>query len=370
MNPQTLLYCLVFTSMSTHGLTPIGLVLITITWLDVCLTYGRKDPEVRKERVEDALKKDPSALTERWYRNWDVVCSLVKCILLASAVYVFLCSPQLGYYENKMEELWDIALPHCEEDFASVLFAIHFVTFWLLSFFFTFLDSVVKESPYKIQRGKRQSFGKLCKCVAVALFNQFLSLSLLTLLPIQSVVVFSPDLPTISLVVSSFGTYIVVAELWFYSWHRLMHKYDFLYNNFHKMHHTITAPTAVTAIYAHPVEHVILNFPTLSLGPFLCQSHYSLWCLWSLSSTIATCHAHSGWHLPFWGSPEVHDFHHSYGTENFGIATGILDELFHTQKIWDTSPNKKVDLSYTTPDYPVDKVLVTEEKEYKDELFM
>lgn len=76
------------------------------------------------------------------------------------------------------------------------------------------------------------------------------------------------------------------------------------------MHHEWTAPIAITAIYTHPVEHVLSNITPVFLGIFIMGSHVATAYLW-ISITIAgTLHHHSGYHLPFSTSSEFHDFHH------------------------------------------------------------
>ena len=70
-------------------------------------------------------------------------------------------------------------------------------------------------------------------------------------------------------------------------------------------------------------------------------------------------------HLPFLGSPEAHDFHHSLNggrnLDNLG-QVDVLDRVLHTNKEFLKSWQYTVHKGYTTPDYPVDKALATTEK--------
>ena len=45
----------------------------------------------------------------------------------------------------------------------------------------------------------------------------------------------------------------IIIEVWFYWSHRLLH-YGSLYRLIHKKHHRYTAPAAIVAVYAHPLE--------------------------------------------------------------------------------------------------------------------
>ncbi|MPC27536.1 Fatty acid hydroxylase domain-containing protein 2 [Portunus trituberculatus] len=83
-----------------------------------------------------------------------------------------------------------------------------------------------------------------------------------------------------------------------------------LYKHFHKMHHEWQSPISITAIYAHPLEHALSNMMPVFLGPLLMGSHVATIWLWVSLALLSTLNAHSGYHLPFFPSPEAHDFHH------------------------------------------------------------
>ena len=90
---------------------------------------------------------------------------------------------------------------------------------------------------------------------------------------------------------------------------RLLH-HPRIYKYIHKVHHEWTAPISITAVYAHPIEHLISNvFPVL-MGPLMMGSHIATAWLWFSLAIMTTLVSHCGYHLPLLPSPEAHDYHH------------------------------------------------------------
>ena len=54
------------------------------------------------------------------------------------------------------------------------------------------------------------------------------------------------------------------------------------------------------------------NIPVIAFGPMLMQSHLAVYVVWVLAATWKIMAGHLGWNLPFVGSPDAHDFHHSF----------------------------------------------------------
>lgn len=117
------------------------------------------------------------------------------------------------------------------------------------------------------------------------------------------------ELPKWYVAGADFVLCLCVEEAGFYYSHRLLH-WPPMYQLIHRMHHEWTAPVAITAVYCHPLEHVLSNVLPPFLGIWLCGSHITTAWLWFGLAILNTLNAHSGYHLPFFPSPEAHDFHH------------------------------------------------------------
>ena len=85
------------------------------------------------------------------------------------------------------------------------------------------------------------------------------------------------------------------------------------------MHHEWTSPMALTAVYCHPLEHILVNLFPSSLGPILVHNHITSVWLWSVYAILRTLTDHSGYHLPGFPSPEFHQFHHMKFNECYGV---------------------------------------------------
>jgi methylsterol monooxygenase len=104
------------------------------------------------------------------------------------------------------------------------------------------------------------------------------------------------------------------------------------------------------------VEFLIGNVPVAAAGPMLLGSHILIFYLWSGAAVVSTCLSHSGYQLPFLGGNQDHDYHHSTAADNLGV-TGVLDALYKTNVHYLTSWQYKVNKSYSTADYPIDKII-------------
>ncbi|XP_071786416.1 fatty acid hydroxylase domain-containing protein 2-like [Asterias amurensis] len=245
------------------------------------------------------------------------------------------------------------------------------VTFyWLFSGFFLIIDVTGKPAfvlKYKIQDDQNMpvAWPKLKNAIKTVLFNQ-----IFVNVPFSVVFYFvmqwrggsvSADLPTFKWVLLEIAVFLIFEEIGFYYNHRLLHHPRF-YKHFHKKHHEWTAPIGVTAIYAHPVEHILANMLPSVIGPLIMGSHLAIIWMWFIIVEGSAIVAHCGYHFPLLPSPEAHDFHHLKFTNCFGTL-GILDRLHGTDNLFRGSKKYSrhtlllgvTPLSQTFPDDPKEK---------------
>lgn len=244
------------------------------------------------------------------------------------------------------------------------IFICHFVVFWLLCGIFTVVDLQQPKDlhPFKTQETWYPTRKQLQTAVIVTLRNQTVTLLEMTFVwqffSDAAPDAFAQELPTLFTVVVHLAVIASFTEVVFYTGHRLLHT-PWWWKNVHYIHHQWHSPYALTAIFAHPIEHLMSNFFTLHVGALVMGSHITIWYLGALGMTAAVVIQHTGFHLPFipeFLCDETHDYHHSQGFDNLG-AFNLLDGICGTNASYLTSWQRTVDEGYTTPDYPVDKIL-------------
>lgn len=156
-------------------------------------------------------------------------------------------------------------------------------------------------------------------------------------------------LPEFHWVLLEFAVFLIVEEIGFFYSHKLAH-HPKLYRHIHKKHHEWTSPVGLTALYAHPIEHIFSNMLPLSLGPLICGSHIATGWLWTMAAIASTINSHSGYHFPFMPSPEAHDFHHLKFNQCYGVI-GVLDYLHGTDLLFKSNKayQRHTMLMSTTP---------------------
>jgi|GEM_PF-344596 len=128
----------------------------------------------------------------------------------------------------------------------------------------------------------------------------------------------------------------LVITFFFYWWHRLRHKSDFLWRWFHQIHHSPKRLEILTAFYKHPFELIadsilcsFILYPLLGLNPV--SASYAV-----LLSALAELFYHWNVSTPYWVGfifqrPESHCIHHQHGVHAYNYADlPLWDMIFGT----------------------------------------
>lgn len=108
------------------------------------------------------------------------------------------------------------------------------------------------------------------------------------------------------------------------------------------MHHRFTAPVSLTAQYAHPLEHFLVNALPISIPPMILKCHIVTFWAFLAFELLETTTVHSGYDF-LNGSARMHDLHHEKFNVYFGTV-GFLDWLHGTDvKEKDRAKAKKVE---------------------------
>ena len=226
-------------------------------------------------------------------------------------------------------------------------FLVTTLAFWGTSLLFLMLDLTGQPSfllRYKTQAEQNSplEWADLVKGLKRVGFNSWVLNPLLglVLFPLTRGPLDRP-LPALGELVFHLVMFLLVEEVCFYYSHRLFHS-PYFYKRFHKIHHEWTAPIAMAAIYAHPLEHILSNLLPVAAGPLLMGSHIVTMWIWFAVALVNTCYSHSGYHFPFTLPTQFHDYHHLKFSNNFGVL-GVLDYLHGTDSHYRASPQFKND---------------------------
>ncbi|KAM9700078.1 cholesterol 25-hydroxylase-like protein [Menidia menidia] len=181
---------------------------------------------------------------------------------------------------------------------------------------------------------------RLPACLARTAYNHLLFILPLSLLHGHlSPVRLPPHAPPLDQVLVQVLVLLLLFDFQSFVWHFLHHKVPWLYQTFHKVHHTYSAPSCLTAEFSGVWESLSLGLfasaPPLLLGAHpLTQMCFHLLTLW------LSVEAHCGFDLPgaphrllpgglFGGAPH-HDLHHRRPKVNYAPYFTHWDRLFGT----------------------------------------
>jgi len=147
------------------------------------------------------------------------------------------------------------------------------------------------------------------------------------------------SLPDTLTLIFTIPFFMLVEDFVFSCTHWLLHR-KWIYGHVHKMHHTHITPVCISAEYAHPLEFLFGNLLPTSLGPVLLGKHTHLFTVlvWYIFRSGETVDGHCGYEfswspyrlVPFSGSAEYHDFHHTHNVGNYSSFFSLWDTVFGT----------------------------------------
>jgi sterol desaturase/sphingolipid hydroxylase (fatty acid hydroxylase superfamily) len=214
-------------------------------------------------------------------------------------------------------------------------FTLHFLTYWIFGGIFLLTEKYKSEwiNQYKIQSIDKNKDKNLVNVIKNVIFNQTIVSFIFVYFIYNFFNFFNMNLqygeyPDFKTIITHFLVYFTVEEVLFYYSHRLLH-HPSIYGYIHKKHHEWKTPICITAVYCHPVEHMISNLLPIFVGPFIMNSHISLLWIWIFMATLNTLNSHSGYNLPFLFSNESHNYHHLVFNRCYGIF-GFLDIIHST----------------------------------------
>jgi len=128
-------------------------------------------------------------------------------------------------------------------------------------------------------------------------------------------------------------------EFHFYWAHRMIHPWkrnlplvgdpgQFLYKNFHKLHHLSYNPRPFSGLSMHPVEHLI--YYSVTLLPLIIPSHPLHFLYAKFHADVAPIGGHDGFDNPPGGGGDFHYLHHAKYECNYGVPLVDFDRLFGT----------------------------------------
>lgn len=117
---------------------------------------------------------------------------------------------------------------------------------------------------------------------------------------------------------------VVFGEVWFYTIHYMFHtKYFYKY---HKTHHENNEVVGIFALYAHPIDAVLLNLGSIFILHFLvCFSWFHVYIIGTMATINTIVQSHTGRKNGF------HQEHHRDFTYNYGMDY-FMDYIFCTKK--------------------------------------
>ena len=124
-----------------------------------------------------------------------------------------------------------------------------------------------------------------------------------------------------------FIPHVFIADSIFYWTHRLCHT-RLLYK-IHKQHHKWNEPVSSSFLDANPIEHMIVNIPTVVIPLYVIRVSVLQQGLWVISVTIYSVTSH----MVSYDSKQPHILHHKLRRVNYGAGGYyLMDRLMGTYR--------------------------------------
>jgi len=195
-------------------------------------------------------------------------------------------------------------------------YALFNVTFWLSSGICAVLDYVGITKP---SNARLKSYGK---SLVVSTTNALIgTIPAFLLLGCYEKAFGGEDCGFVT-VAYQLGIARILSDVLFYGIHYTLHLNP-IYIAIHKLHHQITVPVGISAIYMTISDLYIGNITPLYLPLILIKACPLTIKIWMVGSTLSAVFAHSG-------MIKDHDLHHSLVNVNYGTSL-FMDKLFGTK---------------------------------------
>lgn len=208
-------------------------------------------------------------------------------------------------------------------------FFLHYGIYWFVSAFFYLMDMTIYKldivEHYKQNRITQQYWSYCWTSAKSAFLNQiFITWPLIYFFE-DYMVDSNMEFSFISASIKLFF-YMMCADFWFFTFHIACHKIPIIYKKIHKFHHRVFTTSAVSALDAHPLEHLFVNLGSVAFGPLLWLGDMWTIAIWIVLATGNTCFSHSGFRGSIFG--RSHNIHHRLCKYNYGIGFNLFDRIF------------------------------------------
>ncbi|KAJ3608099.1 hypothetical protein NHX12_025149 [Muraenolepis orangiensis] len=244
-----------------------------------------------------------------------------------------------------LQMLWDLVLGYGDvlsSPFFPVLFSISIYLLFCLPFLLLDCLSVwvAPIRSYKIQPNNTISWGAARSCLGLFLYNHLVYILPTTVLhwywrPV-SLPREAPGVPSLTCGVLAC---LLMFDFQYFVWHILHHRIPWLYRTFHKVHHTFTAPSALTTEHSGAWEVLSLGF-FAAINPCILGCHPLTELAFFLLNIWLSVEDHCGYDLPWaphrwvpwglYGGAPHHDLHHLTFKSNYAPYFTHWDRLAGT----------------------------------------